>query len=283
MKKYKEFRIQYEPFDSELLSGFLWDFNISGLTEDENQLKVYAEDKTDLTKENINSYLNNLKVEGIIQDFFIQEKTIVDKNWNETWEKKRRIIRIGKRIVVKPSFKKYKKVKDEIVITIDPKMSFGTGEHASTKLILHLMEKYLKEGDKVLDIGTGTGILSIVAIKLRALKSIAIDNDEWSYKNCIENCKLNKVRDKVKIKLGEITDTKERNFNVIMSNIQKNIILEIAESIREKIKKGGVVLLSGLLIEDEMDLTQEFNELGFSLLSVKKSKEWLAVALQSQK
>jgi ribosomal protein L11 methyltransferase len=279
MKKYKEFKIALSPFDIELVSGFFWDFDITGLIEEDDVVTVYADEKTSLSMEKISAYLNNLKKEKAIAHFTIDEKLIPEKNWNLEWEKKRRIIRVSNKIVIKPSFKNYKKKRGEIVLTIDPKMSFGTGEHSSTKLMLKLIEQYVTKNDRVLDIGTGTGILSIASIKLGAIKAIAVDNDEWSYKNCIENCMVNKVRDKVKVRLGEVNTVKEKNFDMVLTNIQKNIILELVPTIKNKVKKEGVVLLSGLLIEDEEDVLNEYAKYGFKLMKMKKEKEWLALSL----
>jgi ribosomal protein L11 methyltransferase len=279
MKYYKEFRITLYPFDSELLSAFFWDFDIKGLLEEDNTIIIYADDDTNLTVENITSYLDELKFNKIIQDFAVEEKFLKEKNWNEDWEKKRKIIRVTDKIVIKPSFMKYKKKKDEIVLTIDPKMSFGTGEHASTKLMLRLIEKYISKNDKVLDIGGGTGILSIASAKLGASKIVAVDNDEWSYKNCTENCKVNGVRDNVKIRFGEVSAVKEKNFDLVLANIQKNILLELAPQIGEKVKKEGVVLLSGLLIKDKNDVIKEYRKLGLEFLKSLRDKEWIALSL----
>jgi ribosomal protein L11 methyltransferase len=279
MKKYKEFKITLTPFDIELVSGFFWDFDITGLTEDDNVITVYADESANLTTEKIFDYLKNLKKQKTITDFNIDERLVLEKNWNREWEKKRRVLRVSKRIIIKPSFKGYKKKKGEIVITIDPKMSFGTGEHSSTKLMLKLIEQYIHKNDKVLDVGTGTGILSIASIKLGASKVFAVDNDEWSYKNCIENCKVNKAKDKVKVKLGEVGEVKERNFDLTLANIQKNVILELAQSIKVKTKKEGVVLLSGLLLEDEKDVLDEYSKYDFKCLKTKKEKEWLSLSL----
>ena len=158
------------------------------------------------------------------------------------------MIVVSDTLVIKPSFKEYSAKPNQIVITIDPKMSFGTGEHESTKLSLLFLEKYVKNGMKILDVGTGTAVLAIASVKLGASKVIAIDNDEWCYENSIENCEVNEVREKVDIRLCEIKDVAEKDFDLIVANIQRDILLEIKNEIRERIRKNGIVILSGLLV-----------------------------------
>ena len=162
-------------------------------------------------------------------------------------------------------------------------MSFGTGEHQSTKLIIKLLEKYVRPGMCLLDVGSGTGILSIAAIKLGAAVAVAIDNDERCYDNCKENCELNSVSGKVKIVKGEISDLKEDNFDLIIANIQKDVLLDIADQIREKIKPNGIAILSGLLIKDEKDIEQHYTEKGFETVETESMDEWVVIALMAHR
>jgi len=203
------------------------------------------------------------------------------KNWNELWEKGREVIRVSDKFVIKPTFKEYKALPGEIVLTIDPKMSFGTGEHQSTKLIIKLLEKYVRPGMRLLDVGSGTGILSIAAIKLGAAKAVAVDNDERCYENCIENCELNSVTGKVKIVKGEISDIKKDNFDLIIANIQKDVLLNIADQIIEKLKPDGITILSGLLVKDEKDIEQQYIKTGFEIVEIKLMDDWIAMVLMA--
>ena len=159
-------------------------------------------------------------------------------------------------------------------------MSFGTGEHQTTKLIIQFLEKYVEKGMKVLDVGTGTGILSITAIKLGADSATAIDNDEWCLENIQENCNLNNVSDKIFIKISELESVEEKDFDLILANIQKNVLQDIAGEIIKRLKKNGLVILSGLLIEDEKDIKEKYNEL--KLIDKKQMGEWLSLVLRKQ-
>jgi len=171
----------------------------------------------------------------------------------------------------------------EIVLTIDPKMSFGTGEHQSTELIIKLLEKYVRPGICLLDVGSGTGILSIAAIKLGAAEAVAVDNDERCYENCKENCKLNSVTGKMKIVKGEISDIKKNNYDLIIANIQKDVLLDIADQIIEKLKPKGIAILSGLLMKDEKDIEQHYTETGFEPVETESMDEWIALVLMAHR
>ena len=145
-----------------------------------------------------------------------------NKNWNEEWERKLVPIEVTERIVVRPSFKEYDAAENQIVLIIDPKMSFGTGEHQTTKLMLQLLEIYIKPDSKILDVGSGTGILSIAAAKLGAAKVIAVDNDELCYENGIENVNNNNVGKIVEVKIGEIeSEIILTESKVLISDIEK--------------------------------------------------------------
>jgi ribosomal protein L11 methyltransferase len=160
-------------------------------------------------------------------------------------------------------------------------MSFGTGDHQTTKLILRFLEKIVKPGMKVLDVGSGTGILAIASVKLGASNAVAVDFDEVCLENCKENCELNEVSDLVEVVTGEIDDVEEIDFDLILANIQKNVLLEIAEKIKSRLKKNGIVILSGLLESDQVEIEKKYHSLGFSSVQTEQMVEWIAVVLKS--
>lgn len=279
MKKYKEFLITAEPFNPELLSSILWELDITGINEDVNCLRVFADIESNLKTEMINLQLAKLQSENLLRDFRVEESILEEKNWNEEWEKSLNVIQVSDRVVIKPSSRNYDKKDNEIVITIDPKMSFGTGEHQTTKLVVRLLEKYVKKGMKVLDAGTGTGILSIAAVKLGAAGAIAFDIDEWCYENAKENTALNSVSGDIDIRIGDIGIVPEKDFDLILANIQKNILLELSGEFSGKLKQNGIILLSGLLWDDEEDIRNEFSSKGFSHVETIRMDDWIALSL----
>ncbi len=285
MKKntHKEFIISSEPFLPELLSGLLWELETEGIVEDENSLKLYANEKSDVNVKSIEILLNRMIEEKLILSFNIIESSIENKNWNEEWEKGITPIEVTDKIVIKPSFKQYDEKKGQIIITIDPKMSFGTGEHQTTKLVLQLLENYTPLKGKILDVGTGTGILAIAAIKLGAKSALAIDNDEWCIENAEENILMNDVNHSCKFSLAEINNINEYDFDLIIANIQKNVLIEIAPEIKKHLKVNGYIILSGLLIQDENDILDIYGKLGFAIIDKKQMDEWIAMILQLNK
>jgi len=282
LKSYKVFKISSNPFLPDILSCLLWELDITGVTENDDIVTAFAAEDSPVNEEMINGLLNKLVAQKIIEEFSITREILEEKNWNELWEKSREVIHISERIVIKPTFKQYESKEDEIVITLDPKMSFGTGEHESTKLALRLIEKYVKGNEMVLDVGSGTGILSIAAIKMGAAHAVAVDNDSWCYQNCTEICALNDVVGRIKVVEGEIGIIPEEDFDLVLANIQKNILLSISEKIKVKLKKNGIVILSGLLLKDETEIINHYQSIGFKSKKKKVMGEWVAIVFEKE-
>lgn len=280
MKNYNQFDITFLPFNVDLITGLLWELNITGIQEHDNYIQVYSEENN-ISLSALNDFLNRLLKQNLLESFSVDESKVENKNWNEEWEKKLLPIEVTERIVVKPSFKKYDAADNQIVVTIDPKMSFGTGEHQTTKLMLQLLERYIKSDTKILDVGSGTGILSIAAAKLGAAKVIAVDNDEWCYENGIENVNINDVGEIVEVKIGEIASINESDFDLVIANINKHILIDIAPALIGKVKRGGLILLSGLLAQDEEDVAALYKNLGQNILEIVHLDEWIALALRN--
>jgi ribosomal protein L11 methyltransferase len=181
-------------------------------------------------------------------------QALPEKNWNEEWEKNFQPVVVGMFCAIRASFHpSIPDVQHELVIT--PKMSFGTGHHATTHMMIQAMERLELKGRRVLDFGTGTGVLAILAEKLGAAAVLAIDYDSWSIDNARENVIENHA-DRVQV---EKMDTLPAGaaFDVILANINKHIILKELPHMRQQLNKGGVILLSGLLHEDFQDIENE--------------------------
>ncbi len=280
MKSYKEFKITTKPFNNELVSGLIWQLDIDGVNETDNGLIVFADTAKNISRDDVEKILTGMIYENLIDEFTIEEETLEDRNWNEEYEKKVRVIEVSDRIVIKPSFKEYSPKPNQTIITIDPKMSFGTGEHATTKLVLQLIEKFVKQGDKVLDVGSGTGVLAICTVLLGAKSALGIDNDEWCLLNGTENVKANNLEGKVAIRMAEISQVTETGFDLIVANINKHILLDIAQSIRNKSIKNGRLILSGLLQTDKEDIVRAYTSLAYNYLESAEMDEWCALVFQ---
>jgi ribosomal protein L11 methyltransferase len=279
MNNYKEFKITTQPFNSEILSSVLWQLELLGINEYDNYLTIFTNEDSEITTDNIAKILSKLKEENLIDSFSIEEDILPNKNWNEEWEKKVNVVEISDKIVIKPSFKTYKGKENQIIIEIDPKMSFGTGEHATTKMVLLLLEKHFMKDAKVLDIGSGTAVLSIAASKLGAKEVIAIDNDEWCFINGNENIERNNLNN-VKVLHSTIDNLDENNFDLILANINKNVLLDIKKSISEKCKNNGTVILSGILETDELEIKRQFAQVGLTAFDQKQIDEWIGIVFK---
>lgn len=282
MKTYKEIKIKTEPFDAEIISGFLWQFDIDGINEFDDYLIVFISEDKNVSLDQIYLLMNKLIEDKFINKYDIETQTLEEKNWNEEYEKNVNVVEVTDKIVIKPSFKEYSPKINQLVITIDPKMSFGTGEHATTKLILKYLEKIINGNEFVLDVGSGTGILGIAAVKLGAKKAICIDNDEWCYLNGNENVKMNDLIEKVDVRLCEIKNVTENNFDLIVANINKPILINIADELKIKLKNNGTLILSGLLNIDENDIVSLYESKGFILENKSNLDEWIALVLKAK-
>ncbi len=281
MKEFIKVIIQIQPFNTELLTGVISLIeSFTGMEEIENYVICYFEsfDDNDLTF--LLNLLENLRKESLLEISEIHTEKIEQKNWNEEWEKTIQPIKVSDKIVIKPSFREYNSKADELVITIDPKMSFGTGYHQSTRIMLRLIEKHISPNSKILDVGTGTGILAIACIKLGATKAMTCDNDSNVVENVYENFEKNKVSNFCSFTFGSISEINENNFDLILANIQKNVLIEIANEIRYRIKSGGKVILSGLLREDEKEINETYESIGFSLIDKHTEDEWIGLVFE---
>lgn len=279
-KYFREYTVETDPYLPEVVSGLLWDLETNGIVEEPNYLRVYANDDDSVTKELLDSLLAQLVEQKVINSFTVTQHTFQDKNWNEEWEKQINVIEVSDKIVIKPTFREYKAKEGQIVITIDPKMSFGTGEHSTTRIVLMLLEKYVNKGMRVIDVGTGTGVLAIASVLLGADFALGIDNDEWCYENALENIERNLEINKAEFRLAEVSQVEEKNFNLVLANIQKNVLMEIAEDLNNHLLPGGILILSGLLIDDEKDIVAKYSSLGLTYTEKLNLDEWIGLVFK---
>ena len=206
-------------------------------------------------------------------------KKIPKVNWNEEWEKNYDPIQVGEQIYVRATFHEPQPQFDYEIV-INPKMSFGTGHHETTHQLLALQLEVDHQGKTVLDVGSGTGILAIMAHKLGAASVAATDIDDWCIENATENFELNQVKpDWIKqgvIRSLELTEP----YDIVIANINKNVLLDEMEDYARLCKTGGHLFLSGFYTHDEADLLEKTIPLGFEKVQATDKRNWEALLLK---
>ena len=215
-------------------------------------------------------------LEEILPEPVRWEETVIEpQNWNAVWEGSFEPVTVPGFCTVRASFHEANPdTPHDIVIT--PKMSFGTGHHATTRLMMQNMKDMDFGGKRVLDFGTGTGILAILAQQLGAREVLAIDNDEWSVENAVENVATNDAAG-VAIRLGSLEAAGNEPFDIILANINRHILLQYMPQMRSLLKLGGHLLLSGILRADEAIITDSAIGAGLTKGSAVSEDEWLAI------
>ncbi|MEM6829842.1 MAG: 50S ribosomal protein L11 methyltransferase [Bacteroidota bacterium] len=201
-------------------------------------------------------------------------------NWNEEWEKNYDPIIVDEKCLVRATFHQDERSYDYEIV-VNPKMSFGTGHHATTYQILAHQMILDHHEKKVLDVGTGTGILTIMASKRGASKLVATDIDDWCIENSHENFALNKVENVELIK-GEIDLIADKDFHIIIANINKNVLMSQLRYYAERLKDDGTLLLSGFYIEDIEDLVAEGEKWNLKKQEENSKENWAMLALSKQ-
>lgn len=206
---------------------------------------------------------------------------VAPQNWNQKWEESVRPVDAGP-FLITPSWHRGSLADtDRILIEIDPKMSFGTGYHETTRLVLKLMTDVVKTGQVLLDAGTGTGILAIAAAKLGAKNVIGFDIDAWSERNAKENCLRNQVEDVVDIRLGDLDAVPEQPFDVIVANIQLDVIQGMLPPLERRLAPDGRIIVSGILLTQKPALTDSASVLGLAVTTAQSEGEWWAAVLRA--
>lgn len=210
--------------------------------------------------------------------FTVQEQEKI--NWNKEWEKNYDPIIVNNRCIVRATF--HESSPDfEYDIIVTPKMSFGTGHHATTYQVLAYQMDLNHEQKKVLDVGTGTGILGIMAAKRRAKEIVATDIDDWCIENSEENFSLNNIKDVVLVK-GQIHDVKQTGFDIVIANINKNVLLDQMKDYGDKLNENGQLILSGFYEADIEDLEKEAKKSGLYKIRSTTRDTWAMLALEKR-
>jgi ribosomal protein L11 methyltransferase len=202
---------------------------------------------------------------------------VVGDAWRDEYKKYFKVTRLGNRLVIRPSWEAFTASPGDVVVTIDPGRAFGTGTHETTRLVMRELDARVRGGEAVLDVGCGTGILAICALKLGAAGALCIDVDPDAVEVTRENATFNDVQATVR---ADVTPVEEvgSEFDLVLANIQASVLIPLAPAIAARVRRGGLLLLSGILVGQEDDVRAAYP--GFELLSSPVEGEWIALSLQ---
>jgi ribosomal protein L11 methyltransferase len=258
---------------SEIILALIADqFPLESIEEQESESIIYFEDSvlTESVKSDIHDFLKTNEVDGVWE-------AMQDQNWNEVWESNFQPVDVDDICRVRAEFHDTNPdVKYEIVI--QPKMAFGTGHHQTTYMMLKDMFRLDFENKAVFDYGAGTGILAIFASMLKANHIDAVDIEEESYLNTIENAQRNNISN-IKSIHGVLSDVPNIEYDVILANINRNILIDSCEGLSHRLKSGGLILLSGILEADEEIVTSRFEDEGFTLDKQQSREGWIQITM----
>lgn len=262
----------------ELAYAALMDLPFLGITEGFDELAICfdAEDYNSTLLRTIEQQFTDLHVQAV----FEKHEEIEERNWNEEWEQSIEPVRVSERTVITPDWKQHE-VNADVKILINPKMSFGTGHHQTTRLMAQFMEVLVHPGSAWVDAGTGTGVLAILAARLGATEVIAFDNDTWSIENARENVRLNNVEDMVKLSHEDIFSFLFPPVHGIAANLHKNILLPVFPHFYQGLLYNrGNLLVSGILRFDIDEVNHAAADAGFEHAETRLDGDWAAIHYQ---
>jgi ribosomal protein L11 methyltransferase len=231
----------------------------------------------DRKRSRVERALRDLRKEYPISE--TRTRTLGREDWTEQWKKGYQIRKVGRRIVIVPSWKKYIPKESEIAVTMDPGMAFGTGLHPTTRLCLRALEKYLKTGQRVLDVGTGSGILAIAAVKLGAESVEALDIEAAAIDAARRNAAENGVAGRVKLHLGTLKElgAKIPPADLVLVNILAYTIIRMLPELKSKLRPGGRLVTGGILAEFRPDVEAALRQEGFEVIEALQEEDWVSL------
>jgi ribosomal protein L11 methyltransferase len=257
----------------EIVIASFGDLGFESFVEQEDKIEAYLPENNKNVSDDL---INELSFSPMFEYAYSKE-LIKDQNWNEEWEKNyfKPLLIADKCLVRAPFHTDYPNAEYEIII--EPNMAFGTGNHETTSLMIeHLLEMDLN-AKSLLDMGCGTGILSILASMKGCSSIVAVDIDKWAYEGTIENSKLNNI-DNIEALIGDVSSVENTHFDIVLANIHKNVLIDDMPKYKTLLNKNGLLIMSGFYDHDLVDIERIAVSLGFKSHKKKIKNRWVAIA-----
>lgn len=271
--RYPTVHVAVSADDADVASSILWDAGATGIEERDATTLDKSEGGVTLVA-HFESEEDAREAVALLAPRHATVEHIVGDEWKERWKEFFKPTRIGRRLVVRPSWEPFSPEVGDVVITLDPGQAFGTGTHESTRLVLAEVDALVSGGERVLDVGCGSGILSIAALLLGASEAVAVDVDPIAVQVTDENAAHNAVADRLRASTTDVGEI-EGSFELVLANIQSGVLVPMAEALMSRLKAGGHLVLSGLLAPESQEIRAAFGALSF--VREAREGEWIAL------
>jgi ribosomal protein L11 methyltransferase len=226
--------------------------------------------------------LGHLQAFGLRTIGELRTRIVHEEDWAEAWKAYFPVQRVGRRLVIRPTWRGHRREPDDVVVALDPGMAFGTGLHPTTRLCLAALEALADEGRvegaRVLDVGCGSGILAIAALKLGAIDAFGVDTDPIAVESTLANARRNRLARRIHARVGSLP-TDEPAFDVVLANLIAGVLVPLARALRNELRPGGTLLASGIFVDREAEVASAFEAAGLAIRERTAEGDWVAITV----
>ena len=234
----------------------------------------------DRTVAEVAEALGHLQAFGLRPIGVLRTRVVQEADWADAWKAYFPVMRIGRRLVIRPTWRRHRRDPGDVVLALDPGMAFGTGLHPTTRLCLASLEAVADRGlladARVLDVGCGSGILAIAALKLGAARAVGVDTDPIAIEASAANARRNALVRRLRVHQGSLPSG-EPAFDVALANLIAGVLITLAAALRDELRPGGVVIASGIFVDREADVASAFGRVGLEIVGRRAEGDWLAL------